>query len=252
MKRLRTALLISGGGTTAEAILEAVKNGSLQGIEPVVVIASVAGAYGLTRVEKYNIPSVVVNRKEFSTASEFGEELLSVLKKYDVDLVSQNGWLPLTPLNVISAYHDKIINQHPGRLPEFGGKGMYGSRVTCATLAYFRVTHEENPWTASVVHFVTSGFDEGAIISSKKMPLDIDLATITLSELTHDPSNLMKQTRDVQRTLLRIEHENVIEALSRFATGRVLMVKQHKSLDTKFSHILAGAKTLAIQLFPNG
>lgn len=236
---MRTALLISGEGTTAEVVIRACQEGELGNIRPVVVISSRPEAPGLARAEALGVSTDIVQRQGRSPEA-FGDELLTILRQYGVDLVSQNGWLPLTPANVIAEYDGKIINQHPGRLPSFGGKGMFGARVTCATLAYFELTNDQDPWTASVVHHVTAAYDEGQLIRVCRL-------NITPQET---PENLADRTRRVQAQLLPIEHDNVKQALMAFVEGTVpIAERDNMSFQTD---LLKEAKQRAIQLFPNG
>lgn len=236
-----TAFLISGEGTTAGAAILACQSGEIPNIRPAVVIASRHDAPGLARAEALGIPTKVVLRSDFKGQSEaFGDALLTWLRYYGVDLVSQNGWLPLTPKNVIAQYRGNITNQHPGRLPAFGGEGMFGSRVTYATLAYSASVGEKNPSTASVVHHVTAAYDEGPLIQVRRL----DVGHLGNS------SNLLDWTKRVQAQLLPIEHENVIEVLQAFGRGKVPTAEFD---DTPFqSGLLQEAKERAIQLFPNG
>lgn len=236
---INCGFLISGSGTTAEAAILACQSGEIPNIRPAVVIASRHDAPGLARAEALGIPTEVVQRQGQS-AQAFGEQLLGSLWKHGVDLVSQNGWLPLTPENVIAQYRGYIMNQHPGRLPTFGGEGMFGSRVTYATLAYSASVGEKNPSTASVVHHVTAAYDEGPLIQVRRL----DVGHLGNS------SNLLDWTKRVQAQLLPIEHENVIEVLQAFGRGKVPTAEFDR---TPFQlDLLQAAKRRAIQVFPNG
>lgn len=246
---INTALLISGEGTTAEAVIQACQRGEIKNIRPVVVMASRRDARGLARAEALGIPTEVVAWSDYKGQSEaFGGALLTRLRHHRVDLVSQNGWLPKTPPGVIEMYSGKIINQHPGRLPAFGGKGMFGPRVTCATLAYFALTGEEDPWTASVVHHVTPEFDSGQVIQERRLAILAWEADTTIDDLRRDPRNLLEQTICVQGQLLSLEHSNVISVLSAFGEGKVPTAE----LDTTSfqKNLLQAAKGLAVQLYP--
>lgn len=236
---INTAFLISGEGTTAEAAIGACQHGEIKNIRPVVVMASKRDTRGLARAEALGIPTEVVARSDYKGQSEsFGDALLRRLRHYGVDLVSQNGWLPKTPENVIDEFGGRIINQHPGRLPAFGGKGMYGLRVTCATLAYFDLAGEQDLWTASVVHHVTNAYDVGHLIQVRRLNL-----------LPWGKSQgLLERTECVQQQLLPIEHDNVICVLSAFGDGRVPTAEFD---GTQFHNdLLQAAKSLAVQLYP--
>ena len=142
---LRTAFLISGGGTTMAAALDAISCGRLTGIVPACVIASKPDAGGIANavdrgIDEANI--IIVKRRDFSSAENYAEALLFFLRRKGVRLVSQNGWLPMTLRAVIGEYPGMIINQHPGPLhpgrPDFGGKGMFGRAVHAARLYFLR------------------------------------------------------------------------------------------------------------------
>ncbi len=177
MKTFNFASWISAGGTTMESTVKAAQRGELNGREGIVrfvgVISSRHDAKGLEKAKKLQVPTFVVDRKVCKNREEFGLRLMAVLKGIGAEYVFQNGWLPLTPTNVLHQYEGKIFNQHPGSLdPEaeegmdFGGKGMHGLAPTCARLAYSRVTGEQNPYTESTIHHVSTDgkFDRGKII----------------------------------------------------------------------------------------
>ncbi|RJR16376.1 phosphoribosylglycinamide formyltransferase, partial [Candidatus Microgenomates bacterium] len=172
----RLAILISGSGSTASAIIAACQNSQLN-LQPVLLISSNTQAAGLGKAQKLGVATQVVNPQESNSLKEFGEKLLAVLKKHSVDLISQNGWLPKTPLNVVHAFENKISNQHPGPLDpnspvDFGGMGMYGIRVIAARLLYIWLTRSY-PWTESCVHLVTSEFDKGDVIRTERLVVTI-------------------------------------------------------------------------------
>ncbi len=128
---LRIALLISGGGTTMREILRATKDGRLPHVIPALMIASREDASGIEKAHEEGMADrniVVLKPKAFGSPSAFGAAIISACRNRGVDLVGQYGWLPLTPPNVIEAYENMIVNQHPGPLdpgrPDFGGEGM--------------------------------------------------------------------------------------------------------------------------------
>lgn len=234
-KPLNVAILISGGGTTMQAIIQACQSGELSGINPAVVIASRPDAGGILKAQALGIPTVLAG------------DLLEFLDKYQIDLVSQNGWLPLTPLEVINKYPSMIINQHPGPLDpgrgnDFGGQGMYGARVFCATLIYTQLTKQDFD-TELTTHFVTKNFDEG------------DLIRVTKSTIKYIPdlADFVSATQKLQSELLPLEHQNVIATLKLFQEGSVNGYRRSTPLiPTKNIPYLNQAKQLAIKLFPHG
>ena len=173
-------------------------------------------------------------------------------------MVSQNGWLPLTPKSVVSAYRGWIINQHPGPLDpgrpvDFGGKGMFGTRVSAARLAYAWAA-EEGYWTEATVHQVTEEFDKGGLIATSAMPLPELGTSTTVCELVESPAMLLEATRDVQTWLLPQEHALVVDTLRTIGEiGTVPVYTREKPLiPTKNISIAIGAKQAAVQIFPNG
>lgn len=254
---MRTALLISGGGTTAEAVIKASLSGRLKKITPVVVVASRTDASGIQKASKLGIETVVISPTDFPSTKLFGEALLKNLLDHHVKFVSQNGWLPFTPINVVESFRNHIINQHPGpldpgRLMDFGGRGMYGSRVTCARIAYLWATGEE-AFTEATTHFVTEEFDRGEIIRAVRMNLPVLSKTISLQTMTHAPQPLIEATRHIQAQLLTIEHDNVIFTLVEFEKGTAAgHTRPTPLVPEKYYDILLEAKKLAITLFPDG
>ncbi len=254
---LRLAILISGSGSTMERILQEAKNGELVYlINPVVVISNKKDAFGITRASKFQTPVELIKGK----LSSLENNLLYLLTKYKVDIVSQNGWLPKTPQNVVDFYKDRIINQHPGPLDpgrnlDFGGKGMYGSRVTCARLAFIWTTGT-NFWTEAVTHFVTIDYDKGRLIKVKKMKIPAFDRKATIKEIKNKSSLrtiLINKTKETQKKLLLIEHQNVINSLKLFARGKAKgFYRSQPLVQAKYKDLLNEAKKLAIELFPNG
>ena len=255
---LRMGLLISGSGTTAEAVIKACQQERLPKVKPVAVISSRPDAPGIEKAKRLKIKTFVVQRKNFPMAEAFGDELLKILRELCVDFVSQNGWLPLTPTNLIKAYQGRIINQHPGPLDpdrsnDFGGKGMYGSRVVCARLAYVWTTDEENPWTESTIHHVTKEYDQGDLIRVVRMAIPSLGRPVTIAELREKPQQLIETTKLVQTKLLSLEHQNVIATLRAFVEGKHPGFTRTKSLISPGQRqVLFEAKKLAVKLFPKG
>ena len=248
---IKLALLISGGGTTMEAIIKACKNGKLTNIEPVLVIASKPDAGGIEKARALGISDkdiLVINPKDFSAQGgpasgwdreTFGEEIIKECKKREVNLIGQYGWMVKTPDNVINAFPNMIINQHPGPLDpngngDFGGAGMFGMRVHQARLCFVRKVND-NFWTEATTHRVTSEFDKGAVLKRKQVPILPDDTAETL-----------------QARVLPVEHEVQIETLQDFANGTVSEFKRENPLILKDEKkILEECKKLAKKMYPN-
>ena len=238
---MRLALFISGGGTTAAAIIRACFSGKLA-IDPALVVASKGDIAGITRVQEAGLPAkkiIIINPRDYKNQDGFAKKLFDVCSKYKVDLVGQYGWLPLTPKKFIKKFKGKIINQHPGPLdpprPDFGGKGMWGRRVHAAILYFRRVTGHDF-WTEATTHFVTEEFDKGEVIKRKRVKI---LSSDTVEEL--------------QKRVLPVEHKVQIEALQDFVVDRVQTQSRREPLikDKELSYLIEAKKIAAI-FYPHG
>jgi phosphoribosylglycinamide formyltransferase-1 len=237
---MRIALLISGGGTTMEAILKACKNGTLQNVFPVLIIASKENAGGIQKALNLGIQKkdiLIINPKDFKNSEEFGEKIISECKKRNVEFIGQYGWLAKTPENVCEAYKEMIVNQHPGPLdtgkPGFGGIGMYGLRVHQARILFVKRT-DRDFWTEAITHRVTANFDEGGIVKRQQVPILPDDIAETL-----------------QARVLPVEHKVQIEALKDFSEGKVKeFVREIPLVMPGEEKILEECKEEAIKMYP--
>lgn len=155
------AVLVSGGGTNLQAILESERRGENPNGKVTLVVASKPGVYALERAKNFGVPGVVVRRKDYSTAEEFDAALLNVLREHHIDLVVLAGFLSVLGPSVIAAYPDRILNVHPSLIPSFCGPGFYGLRVHEAALA------RGVKVTGATVHFVNEVCDGGPILLQK-------------------------------------------------------------------------------------
>lgn len=258
--KLKTAFLISGGGTTIEAAIKACQERKLKGIQPVVVISSRSDAGGIAKAQSLGIETLVIARKEFPSVESFAAQLLRTFAKYQVDLVSQNGWLVHTPQEVIDRYPQMIVNQHsgpldPGRIIDFGGQGMYGKRVVCARLAYCLLTGSDF-WTEATTHLVTPEYDKGDLLKIEKLEFTDPSLRVTVAQLGTDQEIqqwLIERTQQLQASLLPLEHQNVIATLQMFAEKKVNGFRRLKPLIPQGNEEFAReAKRVAITLFPEG
>ena len=157
MIKTRIAVLVSGGGTNLQAIIDAERAGKIPHGEIALVVSSKEGVYALERAAKAGIPTRVIPRREMSQ-KEFEDFLLAALCFEDIDLVVLAGFLSILGPRVIAAYPDRIINVHPSLIPSFCGAGFYGLRVHEAALSYgVRVT-------GATVHLVNEIPDGGRIL----------------------------------------------------------------------------------------
>lgn len=151
-------VLVSGGGTNLQALIDAEKRGEIKGGSITCVISSKADAYALTRAKDAGIASVVLPRKEFANSKEYSEAVLAELKNQKADLVVLAGFMTILDECVTKAYPYKIINVHPALIPSFCGEGFYGLKVHEKVLEYgVKVS-------GATVHFVNEQADAGAII----------------------------------------------------------------------------------------
>ena len=155
------AVLVSGGGTNLQAILESERRGENPNGKVTLVVASKPGVYALERAKNFGVPGVVVRRKDYSTAEEFDAALLNALREHHIDLVVLAGFLSVLGPSVIAAYPDRILNVHPSLIPSFCGPGFYGLRVHEAAL------ERGVKVTGATVHFVNEVCDGGPILLQK-------------------------------------------------------------------------------------
>ena len=161
MSTKRIAVLVSGGGTNLQALIDAQQAGKLEGGEIVAVLSSKAGAYALERAAKAGIPGYVVARKDFDSNQAMTVALVEKLKALSIDLVVLAGFMHILTSEMVAAYPNAILNVHPALIPSFCGKGAYGLHVHEQALAYgVKVT-------GATVHFVNEEPDGGPIVLQK-------------------------------------------------------------------------------------
>ena len=165
MSTVKTAVLVSGGGTNLQALIDAKKAGRLPHVEFVSVIASRPDAYALTRAEKAGIPTCVAQRKG-KTQEAFEMEILDELEKKQVQLIILAGFMSILSEDFVRRYPRRILNVHPALLPAFGGKGYYGLHVHEAALA------RGVKVTGATVHYVNEIADGGEIILQKAVNVE--------------------------------------------------------------------------------
>lgn len=158
---LRVAVLVSGGGTNLQAIIDAINAGKITNTELEVVISNNKNAYALERAKKAGIDAVCVSPKDFENRELFNEALIAKIDEYRVDLIVLAGCLVVLPETLIKKYEGKIINIHPSLIPAFCGTGFYGLKVHEAAL------ERGVKVTGATCHFVDAGTDTGPIIYQK-------------------------------------------------------------------------------------
>lgn len=158
---VRAAVLVSGGGTNLQAIIDAKRVGKIPSAELALVVASNASAYALTRAENAGIVHAVLRKEKGEAPADYGERLLTLLCENAIDVVVLAGFLTILPENVIRAYDHRILNIHPSLIPSFCGDGFYGLHVHEAALK------RGVKVTGATVHFVNEITDGGDIIAQK-------------------------------------------------------------------------------------
>jgi phosphoribosylglycinamide formyltransferase-1 len=162
---LKLGILVSGGGTNLQAIMDKIQSGYLSQCEIVTVVSSKAGVYALERAQKQGIPTACISKKSFDSMGAYDKALLEHFKKYDVELVVLAGFLSMLGETFIEAYKNRIINIHPSLIPSFCGKGHYGIIPHRKALEYgVKVT-------GATVHFVDLEYDSGPIILQKAVEI---------------------------------------------------------------------------------
>lgn len=158
---LRVVVMVSGGGTNLQAIIDAINNKDIINTEIVAVISNNHGVYALERAKNAGIDAVVVSPKDFENRLAFNEALLETVDSYKPDLIVLAGFLVVIPEQMIDAYENRIINIHPSLIPSFCGTGYYGLKVHEAALS------RGVKITGATVHYVDKGTDTGPIIMQK-------------------------------------------------------------------------------------
>lgn len=199
MPPVNIGVLVSGGGTNLQAIIDNINNQNING-KIKLVISNKKDAYGLVRAEKAGIESLYIDRKQYLTEKEYNEKIIEELKKRDIELVVLAGYLKILSKEFIKEYKGRIINIHPSLIPSFCGKNCYGERVHQMAL------DRGVKITGVTVHFVDEGTDTGPIILQKSVEVKDDDTVDTLKE-----------------RVLKTEHMALPEAIKLFCEGRLLI-----------------------------
>lgn len=166
MDKVRIAVLVSGGGTNLQALIDAINSGIIRSGEITLVISNNAGAYALERAEKAGISAKTVLKRECGSQTAFEEKIKELLKENKIDLIVLAGFMSILSENFTSDYPERILNVHPSLIPSFCGRGYYGLRVHEEALAYgVKVT-------GATVHFVNEIPDGGKIILQKAVEIE--------------------------------------------------------------------------------
>ncbi len=197
----KIAVLVSGGGTNLQALLDAEAAGAIRNGKIIRVISSKPGVYALERAKQHGVAAAVVERKAFATAAAFDAAILRELEDCGADMVVLAGFLSILGPAVISRYENRILNVHPALIPSFCGKGYYGLRVHEEALRY------GVKLTGATVHFVSEVPDGGAILLQKAVEIRPDDTPETLQ----------------RRVMEEAEWQLLPKAVSLLCEGRVVI-----------------------------
>ncbi len=199
MKRI--AVLVSGGGTNLQALIDAIKNNYITEGYIEIVFSNKKDAYGLERAIKSGIKTMFLDPKEFKSREEYDEYLSGKMNSFNIDLICLAGYMRILTEKFLDKFKGKIMNIHPALLPSFGGPGMYGLNVHKA------VIESGVKITGCTVHFVNKGVDTGPIIIQKCVAVDDNDTPETL-----------------QKKILEYEHKAYPEAVKLFTENRLKIV----------------------------
>ena len=158
---LRVGVMVSGGGTNLQAILDSIDNGTIRNARVEAVISNNRNAYALERARNHGIEAVCVSPRDYESREQFNEALIEKVNEYQLDLIVLAGFLVAIPAAMIQRYRNRIINIHPSLIPSFCGVGYYGLKVHEAALK------RGVKVTGATVHFVDEGTDTGPILLQK-------------------------------------------------------------------------------------
>ncbi len=199
---LKIAVMVSGGGTNLQAIIDRVADGTITNTEIAVVISNNYGVKALERAEAAGIPAVCVSPKDYADRATFNQALLDTVNSYQVDLIVLAGFLVVIPEMMIEQYENRIINIHPSLIPAFCGTGYYGLKVHEAALA------RGVKVVGATVHFVDKGTDTGPILLQKAVEVQ-----------PGDTPKLLQQ-----RVMEQAEWKLLPQAIDLIANNRVTVV----------------------------
>ncbi len=203
---LRVGVMVSGGGTNLQAIIDGVAEGTITNTELAVVISNNPGAYALERAKKAGIDAVCVSPKQFATREEFNEQLIRTLDEYRLDLIVLAGCLVVLPEALIQKYPNRIINIHPSLIPAFCGTGYYGLKV------HEKALERGVKITGATCHFVDEGTDTGPIIAQKAVAVMEDDTPKTLQQRVMEQAEwviMPKAIDDIANGRIRVENHQV-------------------------------------------
>lgn len=205
MLKTRIAVLVAGGGTNLQALIDACNDGSISSGSIELVIASNRKAYALERAAKVGIKTAVASKKELGSQQKFEEELKRLLTENNIDLIVMAGFMSILTKNFTDEYPGKIINIHPSLIPSFCGKGFYGLHVHEAALEYgVKVT-------GATVHYVNEIPDGGRIIMQKAVEVKSGDTPETLQRRVMEEAEWKILPQAVELISKKISEENLLK-----------------------------------------
>lgn len=204
---LRVMVLVSGGGTNLQAIIDGVAAGNITNTELVGVLSNNKTVKSLERAKKAGIPAVSVSPKDYADRAAFNEAMLARIDEFEPDLIVLAGFLVAIPEAMVKKYSNRIINIHPSLIPSFCGVGYYGLKV------HEKVLERGVKVTGATVHFVNEGMDEGPIISQKPVMVEENDTPEALQLRVMEQAEwilLPKAIDDIANGRIRVENGRVI------------------------------------------
>lgn len=171
---MKIAVLVSGGGTNLQAIIDAIASGKITNTEIALVISNKEGAYALKRAEQAGIKGAVISPKQYDDKEAYSQDMIKTIKDAGCELIVLAGFLVVLPESFVNAFEGKIINIHPSLIPSFCGDGFYGLKV------HEKALERGVKVTGATVHYVDSGTDTGPIIDQKAVYIKPDDTPETL------------------------------------------------------------------------
>ena len=171
---MKIAVLVSGGGTNLQAIIDAIASGKITNTEIALVISNKEGAYALKRAEQAGIKGIVISPKQYADKEAYSQDMIKTIRDAGCELIVLAGFLVVLPESFVNAFEGKIINIHPSLIPSFCGDGFYGLKV------HEKALERGVKVTGATVHYVDSGTDTGPIIDQKAVYIKADDTPETL------------------------------------------------------------------------
>lgn len=196
--KVNITVLVSGGGTNLQSVIDNIENGFLDKAQIVQIISSNKNAFALERAKKHGIPGICIDKEEWPGEKERSKMILQKLREADTELIVLAGYMSILDPELIETYRNRILNIHPSLIPKFCGKGFYGKRVHRAVL------ENGDLESGATVHFVDEGVDTGKIILQGKVPVEPSDTEDTLAA-----------------RVLTVEHRILPQAIKMFCDGEL-------------------------------